>query len=312
MTVSRRSFLACLGAAGAMGVLGGLPETSLAAPGPGRRFPGDPGRGRLYYGATVSYDKSLTEWESRLGRRLSSHRHFHSPDEIGELARDCADDLRLGRMPHASIKLPATWQDVASGARDSWLHRLLDRVAEAGGPVLLTLHHEPEDDVAGREMQPRDWVAMQERAIAKAERRAPNVTIVPVLMDWTFDPSSGRRPGQWMVPSARVQGVDIYNPWSPTNGKPWVSFATDGAKVVPWADGRPIVVAEYGCRADPRNPERAARWMREAFDWARRHDVVSMSYFHSWQNTEGGSYELSGRRMRVFRRLLGHDAVARP
>ena len=82
--------------------------------------------------------------------------------------------------------------------------------------------------------------------------------------------------------------------------------------VRPYANGRPMVVGEYGCREDPRDPERAVRWMRRAFDYAITNDIICMSYFNSRQNSPDGTWELDGRRAEVFRRLLGRSEVARP
>jgi hypothetical protein len=308
--------LAWAGATGGATLLGGVSTATGASAAPVRRkrprFPGDPGRGRLYYGCSMPYYKDFAAWESWLGRRLASHRHYHQANQIGDLGAEAAGDVRQGRMPHTSIKPPGDWRAVARGAHDSWLNRLVDRAGAVPGPVFLTIHHEPENDAGAAGMQPRHWVAMQERAIAKAARRAPNVTIVPVLMGWTFEPRSGRNPGHWVVPSARVFGFDTYNSWSPTNGKKWSSFGSKVDRVRPWADGKPLVVGEYGCRQDPRDPARAATWLREAFAYALNHNVVCMSYFNSRQNSPEGSWELHGRRAEVFRRLLARGEVARP
>jgi hypothetical protein len=314
--ISRRHLLAWAGAAGGATLMGGT-ATAMGAPVPvalrfRRRFPGDPGPGRLYYGCSMPYYKDFAAWETWLGRAPASHRHYHQAGQIADLGAEAARDLRRGRMPHASIKPPGTWQDVARGGYDGWLNRLLDRVGAVPGPVFLTLHHEPENDVARVGMRPRHWVAMQQRAIAKAARRAPNVTITPVLMGYTFDPRSGRHPEQWMVPSAKVFGFDTYNSWSPRNGKKWSTFASKVERVRPWAKGRPLVVGEYGCRADPSDPTRAAQWLRDAFAYALNHNIVLMSYFNSRQNSPEGSWELDGRRAEVFRRLLRRAEVARP
>jgi hypothetical protein len=314
MDISRRRLLTSVGAAGAATLLGATPSASAVTPTllPTPRFPGDPGRGRLYYGSSVPHYMDFAAFEGSLGRPLAAHRHYHQADGIRGLAADARRDVLAGRMPLASIKAPGSWAAVARGAHDGWLDALLGAVATVGGPMFLSIHHEPEDDAFSRTgMRPGDWVAMQERAIRRAATRARRVTIVPVLMQWTFNPASGRRPAAWMVPSARVFGFDVYNSWSPTNGRRWTSFAEEVQRVLPWAGGRPMVVAEYGCRADPADPERAVRWMRNAFEYALDHNVAAMAYFNSRLNSPDGSWELSGRRAEVFRRLLARPEVAR-
>jgi len=319
MQVTRRQMLTYLGATGAATLLGGAPAlTSPAAAATRRalattvRFPGDPGAGRLYYGATVPYYQDLAAWEAWLGRPLASHRNYHNASEIADLVATVADDTKNTRMSHPSIKAPGTWAEVARGDQDVWLEDLLRQVGALNVPVFLTIHHEPENDAGTAGMWPSQWVKMQERAIKKAAVLAPKATITPVLMQWTFDPASGRNPADWQVPSAKVFGFDAYNGWSPTNGKKWTTFGSKVDRIKPWTGGRPLVVGEYGCREDASDPERAAQWLRDAFAYARANNVVCMSYFNSRQNSPDGSWELDGRRAEVFRELLADPAVARP
>lgn len=316
MLISRRQMLTYMGTTGVAALVGSAPAftpsaaaaTLAAAP----RFPGDPGVGRLYYGCSMPYYLDMEAWETWLGRPLASHRHYHDAADIAGLVTKVSGDIANQRMSHASIKPPGTWAAVARGDCDVWLGDLLRKVGALGAPLFLTIHHEPEDDATGTGMRPRHWVAMQERAIKKAAVLAPKATITPVLMQWTFDPASGRDPSDWRVPSAKVFGFDVYNSYSPTNGKKWTTFAQKVDKIKPWTGGRPLVVGEYGCREDPSDPERAAGWMYDAFDYALANNVVCMSYFNSRQNSPDGSWELDGRRAEVFRELLADPAVARP
>ncbi len=276
----------------------------------GGRFPGDPGRGFLYYGASVAWHRPLPALEHRLRRPLSVHRSYFDPDEARDLHARVEDDRRNRRLPHVSIKPPGNWADVAKGRRDRWLHRLIEPLRSSRVPVFLTIHHEPEDNAGGPGMGPRDFVAMQERAIRVARANAPNVTVIPVLQHWTFDPRRNLHPGRWVVPSTKVFGVDIYNPWSPTNGLEWRHFGDKLDEVRRWSGHRPIAVAEFGCRRDPDKPGRAARWMYNAFEYARHNNVVSLSYFNS-DNSRHESWELYGGREEAFARNLRRGCVAR-
>ena len=111
-------------------------------------FAGQPPPGSLYYGASVPYHRSLVRWESALGATLALNRSYFTPDadETQQLVTRCLDDLAHGRLPHVSIKPHGTWADVAAGRRDAWLAAMLGPLGEASGPVLFTLHHEPEND----------------------------------------------------------------------------------------------------------------------------------------------------------------------
>lgn len=270
--------------------------------------------GSLYFGASLPYYRSLEAWEQDLGATLSVHRSYFHPvrSEAVNLVQQCREDLASGRLPHVSIKLPRTWQAVAAGEADDWLRSLLRPLGEDGGPVILTLHHEPENDAGPPGMLPRDFVAMQSRAIGLAADLAPLVTVVPVLQHWTFEvvrPLAD--PAAWMVPDAEVMGLDIYNPWSPANGKPWRSFGSKVDEAREWLGDVPVAVGEYGCREDPANPGLAAAWLRDAAEYARDNGVVSMSYFNSDLNAPDGSWELTGRTERAFADLLAADWVVR-
>ena len=278
-------------------------------------FPGKPPPGALYFGASVPHHRSLPAWEESLGSRLALNRSYFTPDpnETAQLIGRCHDDLAHGRLPHVSFKPSRTWRDIASGERDEWLSRMLRHLGEESGPVFLTVHHEPENDAGPPGMQPSDYVAMQRRVIGLAAELAPQVIIVPVLQHWTFDPlGDDPDPSAWIVPQASVIGIDIYNPWSPTNGKQWRSFGGKVDEVIGWFGDTPLAIGEYGCREDPENPGLAAEWLRDAADYARSHNIVSMSYYNSGKNSPDGSWALQGDTEQAFAELLASHWVARP
>lgn len=234
-------------------------------------------------------------------------------DEASQLVECCRTDLAQGRLPHVSIKPARTWGDVASGADDGWLDGMLHQLGEGGLSAILTLNHEPENDAGGPGMQPADFVAMQERAIRLAADLAPRVIVAPVLQHWTFEPlRDDVDPAVWIVPGASVFGVDVYNPWSPTNGKKWRSLGSKLDEVASWIDGRPVVIGEYGCHDDPQTPGLASEWLQDAVDYALSHDVISMCYYNSGNDAVDGSWELTGEMESTFATLLASDWVARP
>lgn len=300
--LSRRQLLSGAVATGAATALvrpGGL---SWAA---GRRFHGDPGPGRLHYGSSYPWYRSMPAWEGALGRHIGVRRSYFTGRQVDALVQRSRRDLAAGRLPHVSTQAPGTWRSVASGRRDGWLEDMLRRLKALGGPVFLTLNHEPENDRGGEGMRPAHWVGMQKRAIAKRrEIGATNVSIVPVLMAWTFHPANPGSTRDWMVPEAALLGIDCYNGWSASNGEPWTSFRKRARHVLPYADGRPIVIGEYGTRTPNGRPGRAADWMVATFEWALSHNVVAMSYFNSPLHTTHGTYELDRVREPVFRWIL--------
>lgn len=311
MELSRRDLIrtSAVGAAGATSalVVPGLIVPADAAEDlkkPKKRFPGDPGRGRIYYGAAK--EERLPAWERRMGARLSMHRMYFKPSNLRGMARRAHVDVRKGRLPHISTKVPNDdWRGVGRGDYNQWLREIARDLGRIDAPMFFTLHHEPENNRSdGRGRSPRDFVRMNNQALEIFDRLAPRVTIVPVLQGWKHHPLSGNDPRDWYVRDAAVYGVDIYNQWAAHNGNKWRSFAYGLHWVKPFTHGKPIAIGEYGCRTDPRRPGRAANWMRDAYKHAIRKNVVSMSYFNSARNSPDGTWELDHERGRVFERKL--------
>ncbi len=270
---------------------------------PPKRFPGDPGPGRLYYGASKPF--GIPEWESQMGKRLSLHRMYFQPQNSRGMARRVRETIAHGRMPYVSTKVPnSDWKAVASGEHDAWLRNLAQQLGAIRKPIFLSIHHEPENDrndYAGR--RPQDFVAMNNHALEIFDTYAPKVTVFPTLQGW-WHRKRGANPAEWYVADAAIYGVDIYNGWSMHNGQDWVPLREGLKAVIPWAHGKPIAVGEHGCRTDFRNPGRAAKWMRKAYKAAWKRNVVALSYFNSANGGPDGSFALDAERGRAFERKL--------
>lgn len=249
---------------------------------------------------------TLAPFEAQLGRRLSCHRTFFLAAEVDELVAQAADDVRNARLPMVSTKPPGSW---ALTARDfAWIESLISPLSDIPGPVYLTVHHEPEND-AGSYGSAVDFIAMQE-ALLRHSEPAGNVVVVPILSSWSFDERADRAPSDWNVPGAAVYGLDLYNPWSPFNGKVWTPLADKLVLAEVEARGRPLVIGEYGCRSDPAQPGRADQWMRDAFETALGSGVIAMSYFNSHVNSPDGTWELDAETLPAFTQLLASPEVA--
>jgi hypothetical protein len=296
--LSRRAFLALIAA----GAAGGVAGCSSGPDRPSYTFPED----ALYYGASTPRE-NLTAFEARIGSRLSCHRSYFDAGKTADLHRQAAADLAVGTMPVVSIKPPGPW--AATAANHLWIESLVGPLGDLRRQLFLCVHHEPENDGASYGSA-ADYVAMQEAVLDAAARLAKDVVIVPIMGTWSFDVRSARAPSEWNVHSAAVYGVDLYNPWSPTNGKDWVPFSDKLEMAGGEADGRPMLVGEYGCRPDPAQPGRAAAWMAEAFDAAIDKGVVAMSYFNSARNSPDGTWELGGETLSAFAELLRSPEVA--
>lgn len=294
-----------------------------AANPPKTRFPGDPGS-NLYVGAsTQSAETGIEALEKQLGVAVEVHRSYfvatqsvaalHSkraghPDHpyfIGvheqlvhvqaaanALATQAATDLKAGRFPMLSIKLPGTWGSVAAGAQDTWLKGLLTALGTVQGPLGLCFHHEPFDDkgAANSGMTSGDYVAMYDHA---APLKTANTSLVPILQSAPFDgtgPVQGNILDWYSKTSTDIAGIDCYNHWSV--GKPDNAWRTPQQVAVCLSQlaalGKPVAVAEWGVRTDPRTPGKAAQWMADFITYVLGQGAVFASYFSSAQNVNDG------------------------
>lgn len=255
------------------------------------RFPGDPGRGRLFLGSSIPAKESLDRPGADRNLRLTMTRRFYQLDQAPILVTMAAGDSAAGALPFVSVKTPWPWVEVAQGRHDDRLRPLISSLGARNRPVMLAVHHEPENDVTDQQTS-EHWVAMQQHLLRMTPRLASSVTIVPVLMQYTFDPASGRTPQQWLVPGATVQGIDVYNPWRPAGNAPWVGFAKMLSRVRAVTGSGPIVVPEFGCHTDPTDLGRTRAWFHDAFDYALATDVVALAYFNSPHGSDGESWIL--------------------
>lgn len=275
------------------------------------RFPGDPGD-KLYLGVSLRIDESLEDKTAAIGRAPSLTRRFYKDHQVGLMSSMATQDLAQGAVPFISVKVPGSWESVADGERDEWLKGVLSGLAAAGGPVFLALHHEPENDKSPGHSAD-SWKAMQRRARDRALRHAADVTVVPVLMQWTFNPESGRDVEEWLLDDFPLLGVDIYNIWSPTDPKIWSEFA-DLLKPVRERVPRDqaIIVPEFGTPQDPLDPQRASQWLRNAYQAATTNAVVGLAWFDSsFSDPSIGDTRLGEVGDATLRELLGRPETAR-
>ena len=307
-----------------MGALGGVaalavacagdttpPAPSSAPPSPTptrNRFPGDPGSGKLYLGLSLAINEPASTVPELGGDQISLSRRFYRAHQVDLMSSVTAGDVAAGILPFVSFKVPDTWDAIARGDDDKWLDGIIEALGGLDAPAFVALHHEPENDIEPPQNTPATWVAMQQRLIKRAAS-APQVTPVPILMNWTFREGSGRDPHEWLVPEAALMGVEVYNPWRPgaTN---WTSFADLYAQVAETVTDQPIVVPELGTTSDSFDPRRASLWIQEAFDTALDVGVVGMAWFDA-RLRKTGRRELDQQGRQELRSLMQRPEIAR-
>jgi len=132
-----------------------------------------------------------------------------------------------------------------------------------------------------------------------------------VLMQWTFTAASGRQARDWLVPSAPLLGVDVYNRWRPGGHADWEEFASLLEQVREVVDDRVLVVPELGCRSDPDDPLRGPNWIRNAFQVSVLDDVVGLAYFDS-EHQDDLSYRLDTDRLEALTEIARRPEAAQP
>ncbi len=260
----------------------------------------------------------------QVGRPGGIDREYFQAGEVAAMAAYATIAASRGSVPLVSIKPPTNWQAIAAGQSDAWLRDIIGRLNAIGRPVLWTINHEPENDTNGTTQTAASFKAMCER-VAAMQPAGSLVKFGPVLMSGKYNPiptpnaSTRLKVTDWVsAKSGQYFGFDAYNHFDPTSGKPWRSvsdtfdwmvnggqFRTQ-APILGLKDvdpNKPIVVAEYGTREDPKDLSRAPKWMREFYKYSLAQHLAGTSWFSSANNVnDGGStWKLSGARLEAFK-----------
>ncbi len=232
----------------------------------------------------------LGELEAKIGRKFGSHRIYHKWDSQfpGEVERD---DVRAGRVPFITWKAhrrggPVKWAAIASGKEDATIRARATGLKALGKPVLLSFHHEPEND-AGKNGSASDYVAAF-RHVAQVFDGvgANNVRMVwgPIMV-YTFQGAHGG-PNVWYPGPEYVDyvGVNGYNWYPGRSYTKWRSFRDTFSVAYNWSTsrGKPMVIAETGVQEDPKVPGRKAQWLKDALATAKGWpQLKALCYFNS-------------------------------
>jgi len=326
MNTSRRDFLrlATVVAGGIVAEGGTLLKASPAQALPSANFP--PAGGNIFYGASQGSPATLADY---CGKSLGIDREYFQAANWQKMIDYAAAAVGRGSVPLVSTKAPTDWASMADGAADNWAMNIIAGLKDVRGPVLWTIHHEPENDVNGTNMTAASFKAMYGRIAAlHPSPSTSGVWFGPTLMGGKYNqlstPNLARRQflDDWVHPAAHAGFFDAYNHWSPGGSARWrsvpqtfdhmVNGYTDrrsGAEypgynqVLP---GKPIVIAEYGVRYDPTGTYDAVQWMNDAYAYGTANGVAGMSFFSSDRNVNDGgtAWTLDGPRLDAFRQLL--------
>lgn len=271
---------------------------------PKARFPGDPGTGRMWWGAAVGGNAAPTAHETAAGQPLPIRRRYYTASQwgpAGALVKAATEDHAANRLPWMSFKV--NWADAAAGKLDAQFDALIVALENLDKPTWLIINHEPENDGGNA----ADWRALQRRFRARLDAHGPikRISFGGCLMWWTFDPTSKRKPDDWW-PGDHVWdwlGNDYYIEPSWAIDHKWPQFMAYAK-----AKGIPVAVPEWGIRRT--DPNGAAR-MRAFYDLLVASGCVAAAYFDSNLNSTLGGWALAGPGLVEFDRLVGDGRTAR-
>ena len=233
---------------------------------------------------------AVNAFEDRLGRKLDVHRVFARWDDPLSSGVVVADITR-GRIPVLSIRplrmdgSELSWASLASGAQDDSIRGHADAVGALAGPVILTLHHEPDQGDLGTAAE---FVAAWRHYVSVFRDRG----VTNVAWNWIITPSSFRTPPIGPGANALYPGDDVvdwisldpYNWFACTTGMPpaWRPLREMLTPFVAWAEphGKPLMLAEWASSEDPARATRKAEWFTEAAATLRDFPgVKAVSYY---------------------------------
>jgi len=219
---------------------------------------------------------ALAALEAKMGRTTSAHRVFNPGFRSDVLAdSQVMDDQARGRTTVYSVKLP--WAQVAAGTHDAAITRLAQSLKADGRKIFLAFHHEAEGD--GDPALFRSAFARFGRTVKAVG--AANLSVTHILMEWTFNPRSGRNPADWMPPadSFDVLALDVYIDPQKTDR----TFAQATAAGMAQAQhlGKQFAVAEWGVVAKAGDPGARARTIAAGLAHAKANKFAFVCWFHS-------------------------------
>ncbi len=252
---------------------------------------------KLYVGAFHSPETS-SDWatlEGQIGKQLTMRRIYNPSAISGTWSQ--FDTATRGHW-YSFKGDPST---MASGGFDAALTTWLNSVPSAH-LLYLTWQHEPEMPSKG--LDPASFRSGAQHFYTHVKSVRPQTIVaMPIFMDWTHNPASGRNPLDWYPGDGYtdVIGVDTYNTYlwpmvgSPTTWenipitgrtnqmvglKNFVNFATTHSK--PWAIGEVASMEHAGDSAGIRATTSSykAKWVKDLYDYSAGNGATAVLWFN--------------------------------
>jgi hypothetical protein len=164
--------------------------------------------------------------------------------------------------------------------------------------VMLTFNHEPESSVATMPASQFVQAFQYFYTLVKAHTGS-NVKVGPILMGYTWDPTSGRNPQNWNPGAAYCDffGVDFYNPYhypQTGNSSNWVNPVIPS--VVSFTNfcnamGVQPAIGEFGTSEDATGvgAQRKIDWINGHINYAQANNYLAVCYFDNYRKNADGT-----------------------
>lgn len=206
--------------------------------------------------------------------RFDARRLYYVWSERAQMESEVQAQVAAGFYPLISLKppvaAPAGWQQVAAGTHDA---AIASATAELP-PCDFCFHHEPENDAPTAHADYR-------AAFNRVSGLLPDgVRPVVNLMDFTFDPVSGRNPANWLPSTAEAIALDPYN-WYGFTTQTWSWPETIMANPLDYlaTDSRPILVWETNTNEHATNTTWKAEWWTRFADLCEVEEITQLVAF---------------------------------
>lgn len=262
---------------------------------------------RVALGVSSPFDEERTleerivELEKEvLGRRFGAIRLYHrwdepfpAPTETFLEDRDTVVLLSVSTQRLDGSWVP--WEDIATAPAGSPLAGEIDAWADAlegwGGPVVVTLDHEPDFYRNGGDGTAADYVDAYQAFAESVRAYDPEVLLGWIGVAFFFDDDSETQapdffPGADVVD---VVGADGFN-WYVCRDDPgtWRSFDDIFEDFLDWAADEvpdtPLLLAEVGTVEDLDDPDRKSAWLRDAAGSMTGDEWEDLRYVAFWDN----------------------------
>ena len=280
-----------------------------------------------YFGSWVaprageSRADAIVRVESQIGRRFAIDHQYYKWDSNFPGAHE-AWTVGQGRIPFLNWKAQRqngqaiTWSRIASGAEDAAIIARADAIEAFGVPVYLSLHHEPEDDLATWGTPAEYAAAFRHVVDVFRAQGVDNVAFVWTMMAWTFDPRSGKPIEDYYPGDAHVDliGSDGYNFYPTKPGSTWNSFQTVFQPTQDFAvrHAKPWMAVEWGAQEDPAVPGRKGQWIIDALATAKTWpELKGLIYFDEIKDGRPWITDSSSSSMAGYAQM-GADAYLHP